>query len=169
MYNTQAWKCGSRPCREAGGHRLPHHAARLLTASCSPTSSASTSTCTTTTTYTLAEIGEMNGISRQGVWEIVRRAEQIMRRHRRSAPGLVARRRGAPRGAEDASRAALTPLLRQRRRGRVRRRAAARSTRLHALWTTDGGTPHWRLKAFPKSSRPHSRSSAARAASRSRT
>ena len=29
--------------------------------------------------YTLAEIGEMNGISRQGVWEIVRRAEAIMR------------------------------------------------------------------------------------------
>ena len=28
---------------------------------------------------TLAEIGEMNGISRQGVWEIVRRAEAAMR------------------------------------------------------------------------------------------
>ena len=29
--------------------------------------------------YTLSEIGEMNGISRQGVWEIVRRAEAAMR------------------------------------------------------------------------------------------
>lgn len=28
---------------------------------------------------TLSEIGEMNGISRQGVWEIVRRAEAAMR------------------------------------------------------------------------------------------
>ena len=28
--------------------------------------------------YTLSEIGEMNGISRQGVWDIIRRAEAAM-------------------------------------------------------------------------------------------
>ena len=42
--------------------------------------------------YTLAEIGEMNGISRQGVWEIVRRAEAAMR-DIDERTGLVARRR----------------------------------------------------------------------------
>ena len=41
---------------------------------------------------TLAEIGEMNGISRQGVWEIVRRAEAVMRAIDERT-GLVARRR----------------------------------------------------------------------------
>lgn len=58
--------------------------------------------------YTLAEIGEMNGISRQGVWEIVRRAEATMR-DIDARTGLVAKyteRREAVR----AIRALLTPL-----------------------------------------------------------
>ena len=57
---------------------------------------------------TLAEIGEMNGISRQGVWEIVRRAEAAMRAIDERT-GLVARyneRREAVRSI----RALLTPL-----------------------------------------------------------
>ncbi len=58
---------------------------------------------------TLAEIGEMNGISRQGVWEIVRRAEATMR-DIDERTGLVCRRserREALRTITDA----LTPLL----------------------------------------------------------
>lgn len=57
---------------------------------------------------TLAEIGEMNGISRQGVWEIVRRAEATMRAIDERT-GLVAKyneRKEAVRGI----RALLTPL-----------------------------------------------------------
>ena len=58
--------------------------------------------------YTLSEIGEMNGISRQGVWEIVRRAEAAMRAIDERT-GLVAKyneRREAVRNI----RALLTPL-----------------------------------------------------------
>ena len=58
--------------------------------------------------YTLSEIGEMNGISRQGVWEIVRRAEAAMRAIDERT-GLVAKyneRREAARSI----RALLTPL-----------------------------------------------------------
>ena len=58
--------------------------------------------------YTLSEIGEMNGISRQGVWEIVRRAEAAMRAIDERT-GLVAKyneRREAVRSI----RAMLTPL-----------------------------------------------------------
>ena len=60
--------------------------------------------------YTLAEIGEMNGISRQGVWEIVHRAEEIMRRIDERT-GLVARLEER-RAALKTIREALTPLLR---------------------------------------------------------
>ena len=58
--------------------------------------------------YTLSEIGEMNAISRQGVWEIVRRAEAAMRAIDERT-GLVAKyneRREAVRNI----RALLTPL-----------------------------------------------------------
>ena len=58
--------------------------------------------------YTLSEIGEMNGISRQGVWEIVRRAETAMR-DIDERTGLIARRRER-REALKTITAALTPL-----------------------------------------------------------
>lgn len=57
----------------------------------------------------LAEIGEMNGISRQGVWEIVRRAEQIMRGIDEKT-GLVSRRRERSEAVKLIT-AELTPLL----------------------------------------------------------
>ena len=58
--------------------------------------------------YTLSEIGEMNGISRQGVWEIVRRAEQTMRSidERTGLVSRYAERREAVRGIREL----LTPL-----------------------------------------------------------
>ena len=59
--------------------------------------------------YTLSEIGEMNGISRQGVWEIVRRAETAMR-DIDERTGLVSRRRER-REALNTITSALTPLL----------------------------------------------------------
>ena len=40
--------------------------------------------------YTLAEIGEMNGISRQGVWDIIKRAEATLKEIE-AKTGLVAR------------------------------------------------------------------------------
>lgn len=58
--------------------------------------------------YTLAEIGEMNGISRQGVWEIVRRAEAIMR-DIDARTGLVSRRRERSEAVREITEA-LTPL-----------------------------------------------------------
>ena len=58
---------------------------------------------------TLAEIGEANGISRQGVWEIVRRAEAAMRNIDEKT-GLVCRR-GERREAARVITEALTPLL----------------------------------------------------------
>ena len=58
---------------------------------------------------TLSEIGEMNGISRQGVWEIVRRAEAVMRGIDEKT-GLVSRRRERSEAVK-AITEALTPLL----------------------------------------------------------
>ena len=96
---------------------------------------------------TLAEIGEMNGISRQGVWEIVRRAEAAMRAIDERT-GLVARyneRREAVRSI----RALLTPL------------AFARGAQ-GARQLTE--VTHWRLRACPKSFPRRSSVCAARAA-----
>ena len=59
--------------------------------------------------YTLAEIGEMNGISRQGVWEIVRRAEAAMR-DIDARTGLVSRMRERREAVRTISET-LTPLL----------------------------------------------------------
>ena len=59
--------------------------------------------------YTLSEIGEMNGISRQGVWEIVRRAEAAMRAIDEKT-GLVSRRRERSEAMRTISES-LTPLL----------------------------------------------------------
>ncbi len=58
---------------------------------------------------TLAEIGEMNGISRQGVWEIVRRAEATMR-NIDERTGLVSRRKER-RNALKVIDSALKPLV----------------------------------------------------------
>ena len=96
----------------------------------------------------------MNGISRQGVWEIVHRAEEIMRRIDERT-GLVARLEER-RAALKTIREALTPLLRHAD-GKCPGPPAARLTRLPRS-TTERRKLHWRLKAFPKSSRPHSRS-----------
>ena len=81
--------------------------------------------------YTLAEIGEMNGISRQGVWEIVHRAERAMRSID-ARTGLVSRmdeRREAMRAISEA----LTPLL----SGRDASAAAAARRALDALKALD--------------------------------
>ena len=70
--------------------------------------------------YTLAEIGEMNGISRQGVWEIVHRAEEIMRRIDERT-GLVARLEERRAALKDDTRGAdAAPAA--RRRGSIRGR-----------------------------------------------
>ena len=58
---------------------------------------------------TLAEIGEMNGISRQGVWDIIRRAEATLR-DIEAKTGLVARFR-ARREALSGVEARLSGLL----------------------------------------------------------
>ena len=90
----------------------------------------------------LAEIAALTGISRQGVWDIIRRAEATLR-DIEAKTGLVARfgarrsrawRRGFP---------ACSPLLTPRQGA-----LPARSWKNFGAWTTEREVSLWLLRAF---------------------
>ena len=106
----------------------------------------------------LAEIAQSEGVSRQSVWDIIRRAEETMRRFEEKT-GLVARFAAE----RDILAAAQEKLARLETMTDGAAELSARDRRR----ITGAGT--WHLKIFPTNSITFSKSSAARAACRSRT
>ena len=103
----------------------------------------------------LAEIAQSEGVSRQSVWDIIRRAEETMRRFEEKT-GLVARFAAE----RDILAAAQEKLARLETMTDGAAQNLARE--ITGAWT-------WHLKIFPTNSITFSKSSAARAACRSRT